>query len=142
MPRIARPQPLIGLIVLGLFVSAAGQSSIRPEPLKILFIGNSYTYYNGLPAHLERLIDSHPGNPAVEVASITPGGASLGRHASNPETLEAIRSGGWTHVVLQEQSQRPRHYVHGRTKNLPRRIRACRGMSSVSRPSPNRFEHR
>ena len=54
------------LVVVPVLVAAAG-------PIRVAFVGNSYTYFNGLPAmfqeyskHLERPVDVH-------VASNTPG---------------------------------------------------------------------
>jgi hypothetical protein len=76
-----------------------------PAELKVLFIGNSYTYFNSLPQLVADLFKDS-GEPIV-VDSITQGGAWLQNHFDNPSTLEAIETGGWTHVVLQEQSTLP-----------------------------------
>lgn len=40
------------------------------------------------------------------VRSVTQPGASLAAHALNPETRSRVRDGNWTHVVMQEQSQK------------------------------------
>merc|ERR1712013_843284 len=56
----------------------------------ILFLGNSYTYFNDLPA---------------SVKSVAPGGQTLGGHVSS--SLGQITSGDWDVVVIQDQSQRP-----------------------------------
>ena len=67
---------------------------------RILFIGNSYTDLNG--GLDTRLLGFAPNS---ESARITPGGYTLQNHWENANTLEAIRSGDWDVVVLQEQSQ-------------------------------------
>lgn len=67
---------------------------------RVLFIGNSYTGLNGgLDTHLLGFA------PNSESTRITPGGYTLQDHWQDADTLEAIRSGKWDVVVLQEQSQ-------------------------------------
>ncbi len=74
----------------------------RQPPTRILFIGNSYTFFNGgLDKHLKGLASS------VEAESIAVGGYSLEKHFSDASTLKKIREGKWNYVVLQEQSQIP-----------------------------------
>ncbi len=70
---------------------------------RVLFIGNSYTYFNNLPAMVSALgrASGHP----IETTMIVRGGATLDVHWNNESAVAAIRRGGWTHVVLQEQSQ-------------------------------------
>jgi len=80
-----------------------------PEiPSRVLFIGNSYTYFNGgLNVHVQELVSSaHPEWDFV-ADNITAGGATLEMHYNNDSTLESISSGNWDMVILQEQSTRP-----------------------------------
>jgi hypothetical protein len=72
---------------------------------RILFIGNSYTSVNNLPAMFVKL--SRAGGHKVEVGVAAPGGWTLSQHANSSETLEKIKSSKWDFVVLQEQSQIP-----------------------------------
>ncbi|MCX6058901.1 MAG: hypothetical protein NTW69_12205 [Chloroflexi bacterium] len=65
-----------------------------------MFIGNSYTDLNG---GLDKYIIGLAPNSVS--ARITPGGYTLQNHWEDANTLEAIRSGNWDVVVLQEQSQ-------------------------------------
>ena len=79
----------------------------RAEPasgrlLRVLFIGNSYTYYNNLPAVFTAV--ARAGGHAVEAEMIAPGGQTLGQHWDNEATRRAVRDGRWDVVVLQEQS--------------------------------------
>jgi hypothetical protein len=68
----------------------------------VLFIGNSYTFYNGgLDKQLKGLA------PSTETASLAVGGYTLERHWTDGKALEKIHEGGWDYVVLQEQSQTP-----------------------------------
>jgi hypothetical protein len=68
----------------------------------ILFIGNSYTYYNGgVDQQLEGLA------PSIRTKLIAGGGYTLQKHWQDGKALQLIRKGGWNYVVLQEQSQLP-----------------------------------
>jgi hypothetical protein len=68
----------------------------------ILFIGNSYTIYNGgIDRQLAGLA------PAARTKLIAVGGYTLENHWQEGNALQSIQKGGWDYVVLQEQSQRP-----------------------------------
>lgn len=76
----------------------------RPEPpLRVLFIGNSYTYFNNLPdivADFARLANT---SREIRVESVVRGGATLSDHW-NGSALARLRATPWDYVVLQEQS--------------------------------------
>ena len=80
-------------------------SSQAQDTTRVLFLGNSYTYYNDLPQLLTDLA-ADMGH-VVETAANTPGGYTLQDHASNDTSLDLIAESGWDFVVLQEQSQIP-----------------------------------
>ena len=90
-------------IILCLLFSLLSLNSFSQN--KVLFIGNSYTYYNDLPGILVDLA-ANAGQDLTE-SSNTPGGASLQGHSSNNTTLNLIAQGDWDFVVLQDQSQMP-----------------------------------
>lgn len=76
---------------------------------RILFLGNSFTYFNNLPTVFSQLCKEMGKD--VFVASVTKGGASL-REFLNPDNrigaqLEDALKEPWDIVVLQEQSFRP-----------------------------------
>ena len=79
------------------------------DPLRVLFLGNSYTSVNDLPGTFRSLATST--GHAVVVDSYAPGGYTLAAppndHADDPATLAKIAAGPWHVVVLQEQSQLP-----------------------------------
>jgi hypothetical protein len=83
--------------------SAVGTSS---RPLRVLFIGNSYTYYNGMPNMLASMVPSS-GRLRIETRAETIGGATLERLAALRSTRFALLDGPWDFVVLQEQSMLP-----------------------------------
>ncbi len=72
---------------------------------RILFIGNSYTYYNNLPTMVKNMAAST--GDALRASSYTVGGTSLEEHFASTGTTGALQQGGWDYVVLQDHSQRP-----------------------------------
>jgi len=79
-------------------------ASQKDQPLRVLFIGNSLTYYNNLPHLLERLAASADVPRRLRTRLVGFGGATLHSHWERGEALKAIREGPWDYVVLQEQS--------------------------------------
>ena len=70
----------------------------------VLFIGNSYTQVNNLPAMVAAIAESMGDRMTYQ--SNTPGGCTFSQHCTN-QSMQLIRSGEWDAVVLQEQSQLP-----------------------------------
>lgn len=75
------------------------------EEIKVLFLGNSYTYVNDLPGIIEE-ISNKEGKKIIH-ESVTPGGCTLFQHVESQNSLSKIRKGNWDYVILQEQSQLP-----------------------------------
>ena len=69
----------------------------------ILFLGNSYTYFNDLPNMVKQLASAAGFSATTQ--SITPGGQTLTGHVSG--SLGTITSGNFDVVIIQGQSQRP-----------------------------------
>jgi len=74
-------------------------------PLKILFIGNSFTARNDVPGLVARLAAAR--GRKIEPQLISAGGASLRRHWNAGKAPAAIANGHFDYVVLQEQSTLP-----------------------------------
>lgn len=81
------------------------QDSAAPT-VRVLFVGNSYTYQNDLPGWVERLAES-AGGTIVDAESRTAGGARLQDHWATAETMATVGDGTWDFVVLQGQSVEP-----------------------------------
>lgn len=79
----------------------------KPEKtnLKLLFIGNSFTARNNLPGLIAQLAAAR--GTTIEHRLISAGGASLRMHWNKGTAAQAIQSGGFDAVVLQEQSTLP-----------------------------------
>jgi len=74
-----------------------------PRPLRVLFIGNSYTYYNNMPELFSKLAET--GKAGVgEVRMVAPGGYRLKDHWKEGDALRTLHEGRWHYVVLQDQS--------------------------------------
>ena len=73
------------------------------EPLKVLFVGNSYTYVNDLPSLVVGLADA-AGGRKIETGQHLVGGCSLKGHVKGKKAIEKIREKKWDVVVLQGYS--------------------------------------
>jgi hypothetical protein len=78
----------------------------EPAPLKVLFIGNSYTSVNDLPAMVAGLAEA-AGGRKIEVDRHLVGGCTLEKHVKDQKAIDKIRAKKWDVVVLQEHSLRP-----------------------------------
>jgi hypothetical protein len=74
-------------------------------PLKVLFVGNSFTARNDLPGLIAQLAAAR--GKGLHHDLISAGGASLRTHWNAGTALQAIRTGQDDAVVLQEQSTLP-----------------------------------
>ena len=79
----------------------------RPRSLRVLFVGNSYTYFNNLPALLSGLAASDASSTKIEAEMVVRGGASLKQHWEDGAATKKIKEAHWNFVVLQEQSTLP-----------------------------------
>ncbi len=92
---------------LGLLVIAAINGHSFGETgtaSRVLFIGNSYTYYNSMPQLFKAMAENRFPDIRVETKFIGGGGATLKKHWQIGQALEEIKTGRWDYVVLQEQS--------------------------------------
>src|SRR5438270_4730731 len=109
-PRSGRAFSLVSHTAcwLGLFGAGAcmPQRAVLPSPptgpgIHLLFVGNSLTYVNNLPALLETFADSG-GEPLLETRMIAKPDYSLEDHWNDGDARTAIAKGGWDVVVLQQ----------------------------------------
>ena len=67
--------------------------------MRVLFIGNSHTYRNDMPARFQEMCADYGMD--VEVTLLAKGGMGLDYHAVEPQTRFNILFGGYDVVVLQ-----------------------------------------
>ena len=70
--------------------------------LRILFIGNSHTYYYDLPAWVARIAKEE--GYLCDVTMLAHGGWYLYQHVQEPDVRFNIKYGQYDYVVLQEHS--------------------------------------
>jgi hypothetical protein len=75
------------------------------EPIRVLFVGNSYTDYNDLPS-VVRALGAANGAP-IESESILLNGGQLADHWLMTGARERVQAGGLDAVVMQGQSVEP-----------------------------------
>ncbi len=112
--RIAIVLGALGILTATAFLAdhAAPQDN---KPLRVLFIGNSYTYFNNLPEIFAGLAKA--GGRAVETRMEAPGGWRLKDHWEKGEARKALLDGKWDFVVLQDQSTLGvNYYFEGRPR--------------------------
>lgn len=96
------------LDLVQMVTAVQGLIPLPQYPERVLFVGNSYTAYNGgIDVLLTNLVEStHPGL-SLTAQRQAPGGSSFESHWNNLTTRQLITFGSWDIVVLQEQSTRP-----------------------------------
>ncbi len=96
------------LLLCALVLSLGSTLTAKTKNLRLLFVGNSYTFYNDLPSNIQNLAQKKGFNCKVE--HILAGGACLAGHY-NDEKNKAIKkrlsAGEFDAIILQDQSQLP-----------------------------------
>lgn len=87
-----------------LAVSCIGPTRASAQK-RVLFIGNSYTYFQEMPRAFARLAEATGEDVTYEMIAL--GGYTLKNHWQTPSTVAKVASGDWDYIVLQEQSQLP-----------------------------------
>src|SRR4051812_9940002 len=72
-----------------------------PGLLRVLFIGNSFTYFNDTPRLFQALVEASQPDIKVETQLIASGGAALEDHWDQGD-VKTIATGDWDFVALQE----------------------------------------
>lgn len=97
---------LTGVLTMAMLACRGGTGAVTCDgeadgPARILFIGNSLTYFHGLPYMVRALADS-AGEPPPVVDDVTLPDFSLEDHWNDGRAARAIRGGCWSYVVLQQ----------------------------------------
>lgn len=87
-------------ITLGLFFSTVlATVSFAVEPMNVLFIGNSYTHMNKMPALFEQI--AHSKGVKINVEMSAKSNHTFKMHCERPDLFQDIRKRKWDYVVLQ-----------------------------------------
>ena len=90
-----------GLLVFALLVAVASAPAAQNKALRVLFIGNSLTYANELPAMVREIARATDG-VRIDVFDVAKPDFGLGEHWQDGEASRAIAKGRWDVVVLQQ----------------------------------------
>jgi hypothetical protein len=93
--RRALVLPFIAILLLLAVGGAAARGDA--QPLRVLFVGNSLTAVNDLPAVVASL-----GHGTIAYRTVAPGGVSLEDHWTLTGARDALDDGQWDYVVLQQ----------------------------------------
>ena len=105
--RLRRPIGIVLALVSALLLgcssapSGPGLPALVGEGRRILFIGNSLTYWNDLPLIVQSLADS-AGEESLAVMTVAFPDFNLDDHRVHGAAGRAIALGGWEVVVLQQ----------------------------------------
>jgi hypothetical protein len=133
------------VLFLALASCSGGNAGLEPSSShRVLFIGNSLTYFNDLPGTVAQLASSV--NETVEVASVARPNFALIDHVNGKSNaVEVIQTGDWDYVVLQQGPSSldlSRDTLILATRLLDPYIRAAGGRSALLMvwPESTRFE--
>lgn len=93
---------LILIAVLVAVLHTPVTNAQNSEELKVLFVGNSLTYYNDMPAMASALYEAHRPALRVQTKVVAQPGASVADHLSEKEFRNALEIGDFDIVVVQE----------------------------------------
>ena len=124
---------LLFLLPLGVAAQNSQQApNVEQDSLRLLFIGNSYTYFNDLPQMVYEIAKTQ--KKKLIVRSITKGGERLRGHLKNDKVRKALSEEHWDFVVLQEQSSDPARPTESVIENIYPAAHALDSLIHVGSP--------
>ncbi len=99
--------------------------------MRVLFIGNSLTYYNSMPALVDQLAADDAGAPPVFAVWYTAPGWTLRRAAANEDLTDLLADVRWDAVVLQERSDLASSSVDRRRQETDPHVRDLQSRSAA-----------
>ena len=91
--------------LLLILLPLGGMARTQQDSLRVLWVGNSFTYFNDLPAMVQQIASTQ--KMKISCTRFLKGGERFSGHLQNKKLLQALADGGWDYVVLQEQSSAP-----------------------------------
>jgi hypothetical protein len=105
--NLIRVAGLCILLLLALVQLPAARKTLdvfdsRPS-VRILFIGNSHTFFHDMPGMVRRIADGAGVKQRYDITMHAPGGAEFRNHWENADVEELLKQ-PWDHVILQGAS--------------------------------------
>lgn len=88
----------------------------QTDSVRVLWIGNSFTFYNDVPGMVEEMGKENGVN--VSVTRILKGGEKFSGHLQNQELHRQLERGVWDYIVLQEFSSTPAYSTKYVAENI------------------------
>ncbi len=101
-------------IMLAVFICSVSAQ----DTTKVLFIGNSITYFNNMPETFEAIANDK--GDATSVTVYAPGGTGFINHVNDPNVYDKFQQGIWDFVVLQPGSNESPGYSETKEQTLSR----------------------
>jgi len=89
------------------FIGKQQETAPDAQTLKVLFIGNSMTFFWAIPESLQAMLETGTKELRIEAHRSLYGGKWLEYHFNKTDAAELIKTGGFDFVVLQEGSGHP-----------------------------------
>ncbi|NEW84128.1 MAG: hypothetical protein GZ094_17410 [Mariniphaga sp.] len=105
MTRLNQTLLFVALLISGIVSGSSSLAQVKRDTLKVLFVGNSYTYVQNLPRVVSIISDSTKTKLVTRKSTV--GGAFLSEHwfgKRGLKTKEIITKGKFDIVILQENS--------------------------------------
>lgn len=97
---------MVYIIAMIIPISLHAQKHVNEnDTINILWIGNSYTFYNDLPTMTKEIAEDV--GIIINNTTVLKGGQRLSGHLKNPVLHEQLTKGEWDYVVIQELSTTP-----------------------------------
>jgi hypothetical protein len=104
-------------VLLLLAVDPRAARGSEAPALRVLFVGNSLTYVNDLPAVLAQLADAQPAPLRIETRTFVAAGGTLAERWADGAARAALDDGHWDALVLQERGGVAACLVDSETRN-------------------------
>jgi len=101
--RFERSRNLLLAVAFVSLLAAPAACQAPRDTIDVLYVGNSYIYFNNLPGLVEGISEGLNG-PVVRGAAHTHGGITLRGHLEDGHLRAIFSRGSWDRIVLQQQS--------------------------------------
>jgi hypothetical protein len=96
---------MVAVGLLGFWFGVVDREWLDDRPVqRVLWLGDSYTYANNLPAMVSEMADSAPSAVRFDITTRAFGSASLEDHWNDSKTRALLSEGGWDRVIIQPET--------------------------------------